>query len=121
MIFLNLIVGRFELLQYCEVCRSCGNQENPFYLERILNSGFWPQSPDSFNYIFKKDVFVLWDQFRKQMPGSSELAFLETLNSFTRSNGRVGRYRIVFYRLPVLNSFDIKSYISTQFMNSPRS
>ena len=71
------------------MCQVCGMEKDPFVLENIVLSGFWPHSPKNFKYVFKKDVFKLWDQFRKQMPGSSEQAFLNTLNSFTITNGRV--------------------------------
>ena len=43
--------------------------------------------------MFSEDVFVLWDKFRKYMPGSSERAFLKSLNSISEENCRVRPFK----------------------------
>lgn len=83
------ISGKYTLLQYSLLCECCGTIKDPFVLKNVIESGLWPQSPKSFACMFKDEVFSLWDQFRKQMPGSSEKAFLESLNHLTKQNGRV--------------------------------
>lgn len=74
------------MLQFHDVCNQYGNIVDSFTMNNILKSGYWPQSPLNFSYLFPKEVFKIWDQFRKQMPGSSSSAFLETLN-FSRIQG----------------------------------
>ena len=62
---------------------------DPFTLETLLTSGYWPGSPVSINYLIKEEVFMLWDAFRKRMPGSSERAFLTSLCDVGYEYGRV--------------------------------
>ncbi|XP_066912425.1 uncharacterized protein [Clytia hemisphaerica] len=80
--------GRYMLSHYLLVCNSCKQCENPFVLKNIIASGFWPTTPTNFNYLIKTDVFLLWDQFRKSMPGSSVSSFLQSLNALTVFHGR---------------------------------
>ena len=87
-----LILGRFELMKYHIVCANCSIKQNPFTLKNILQSGFWPCSPNTFNCLVHVQTFILWDQFRKQMPGSSEKSFLESLNALTYMYGRVSEF-----------------------------
>jgi len=82
--------GRYDLFKYNVVCSDCGAIFDPFTLEVILDSGYWPGSPVRINYLIKEDVFVLWDTFRKRMPGSSERAFLLSLCDISKENGRKG-------------------------------
>ena len=81
--------GKFELQQYLHVCCLYQEPKDPFSLKNLLANGFWPSSPKNFTCLVKDEVFWLWDAFRKQMPGSSELSFLEALNSQTSFHGRV--------------------------------
>ena len=74
---------------YKILCNQCGKVDNPFYLANIVASGYWSSSPSNLNCLFLNEVFILWDQFRKQMPGSSEIAFLKSLDELTIVNGRV--------------------------------
>lgn len=62
---------------------------DPFTHGVLLRSGFWPGNPKSLNYLFKEEVFQLWDNFRKFMPGSSERAFLKSLNAISDDHSRV--------------------------------
>ena len=62
---------------------------DPFNLETLISSGLWPGTVEKASYFIHEDVLQLWDGFRKQMPGSSERSFLESLNGLTLLNGRV--------------------------------
>jgi hypothetical protein len=37
--------GRFELLNYIYICKSCGLKQDPFDFFTVLKSGYWPSSP----------------------------------------------------------------------------
>jgi hypothetical protein len=91
LVIIFVILGRFELLRYQYKCDSCGLKQDPFDLRTILKSGYWPCSPKKFGCLIQTTVFEFWDQFRKQMPGSSERSFLESLNAFTKLHGRVSQ------------------------------
>uniref|UniRef100_A0A7M5U8G7 CxC3 like cysteine cluster domain-containing protein n=1 Tax=Clytia hemisphaerica TaxID=252671 RepID=A0A7M5U8G7_9CNID len=80
--------GRFDLHKYIIKCIDCDAQTDPFTIGVLLTSGFWPGNPKSLNYLFKEEVFQLWDNFRKFMPGSSERAFLKSLNAISDDNCR---------------------------------
>uniref|UniRef100_A0A7M5XND4 CxC3 like cysteine cluster domain-containing protein n=2 Tax=Clytia hemisphaerica TaxID=252671 RepID=A0A7M5XND4_9CNID len=75
--------GRFDVNKYHLRCNECTSLTDPFTTSVLLSSGFWPGNPKSLNYLFKEEVFQLWDKFRKFMPGSSERAFLKSLNSIS--------------------------------------
>lgn len=62
---------------------------DPFTFGILLKSGYWPGNISSINYLFDEEVFLLWDKFRKYMPGSSERAFLRSINAISEENGRV--------------------------------
>jgi len=91
------MTGRFELLSHCFICLECAEKYDPFTLKNIIYSGFWPTSPKTFSCIISTEVFTMWDQFRKHMPGSSETSFLESLNSLTIIHGRVGKIQPASY------------------------
>ncbi|XP_046861810.1 uncharacterized protein LOC124455128 [Xenia sp. Carnegie-2017] len=61
---------------------------SPISVDSIIESGWWPGSPENFHYIFSQDVFNLWDAFRKRMPGSSQSAFVRSLEDISSSRGR---------------------------------
>ena len=89
MFFVSL--GRFDLYKYKVLCQDCNSVNDPFNVETIIKSGFWPGSLTHINYIIKEDVFSIWDSFRKRMPGSSERSFLMSLNDMAAENGRVSK------------------------------
>ncbi|XP_066931731.1 uncharacterized protein, partial [Clytia hemisphaerica] len=80
--------GRYDVNKYLLACKDCESTTDPFTVAVILCSGFWPGNPKSLNYLFKEEVFQLWDNFRKFMPGSSERAFLKTLNAISEEHSR---------------------------------
>lgn len=63
--------GRFDLYKYLVRCVDCNHQFDPFELENVLKFEYWPGSPIKVNYLIKEEVFIMWDAFRKRMPGSS--------------------------------------------------
>lgn len=81
--------GRYELKSFTTVCRSCGGCSDPFNHFNLLSSGYCFASPVNVLYLFTNDVFQLWDVFRKNMPGSSETAFLKSLDQVSHEFGRV--------------------------------
>eukprot|EP00111_Clytia_hemisphaerica_P010019 TCONS_00029297-protein len=83
--------GKFELLPFLIKCNQCHQLNDPFDIDNILSSGFWPSSPKNFGCLVSEEVFLTWDQFRKHMPGSSCNLFLESLNDLTLHFGRQGR------------------------------
>ena len=70
-------------------CADCLGLTDPFSTEVLLASGYWPGNLGTLSYLFDEAVFIMWDKFRKYMPGSSERAFLKSLNSISEDNGRV--------------------------------
>jgi hypothetical protein len=55
-----------------------------------MNNGYWPGSPCQVKYLFDQEVFRVWETFRMRMPGSSESAFIKTLEDISSFKGRVG-------------------------------
>ncbi|XP_028409280.1 uncharacterized protein LOC114531881 isoform X1 [Dendronephthya gigantea] len=80
--------GRFDLNWFNIHCSSCPWQWSPISFDCIVQSGFWPGSPANVNYLFHQELFLLWDAFRKQMPGSSQTAFIRSLEDMSRSKKR---------------------------------
>ena len=83
--------------KYKLMCESCGEILDPLNLEIILKSVNWPESPVSVNYLFSKKLFVLWDLIRKHMPGSSETAFLMTLQDVSLKNGCARKFTALLF------------------------
>jgi len=71
------------LFKHSLVCAECGLYQNPYNLRTLIHSGFWPCSIKTLTYIVTMDVLSLWDTFRKWMPGSSQKAFLNSLDTLT--------------------------------------
>ena len=94
-------------------CNSCGKQFSPLKMEKIITEGYWPGSPTQLNHVFSEDVFKLWDSVRKNMPGTSETAFLRSLGILSSDKGRVCR-TVMFIKyinfLKYINSYYL-SYI----------
>ena len=65
---------------------------DPFNLEIILKSGYWPGSPVSRNYLFSEKLVVFRDSIRKRMPGSSETTFLMAPRNICFKNGCVRKF-----------------------------
>ena len=53
------------------------------------NFDLWPGSAHNLHYLFQQDVSRLWDAFRKQMPGSSEVGLINALCDLSTVNQRV--------------------------------
>lgn len=85
------LTGRFELFQYNLVCLECGYIQNPFTIKKVIESGFWSTSPKKYYTLITSNVLQMWDNLRKHMPGTSEKAFLDSLNDLTLINGRNGK------------------------------
>ena len=97
--FFFLFLGKYMLKQFTTLCKSCGERNNPFKMSTIMSSGYWFASPENFFYLFSNEVFEVWDSFRKNMPGSSEMAFLKSLDQFTENYGRVRLVLLVIIML----------------------
>ena len=41
----------------------------------VTQLGFWPGSISSMSYVFVYEVFLNWELFQKESPGSSEVSF----------------------------------------------
>ena len=63
----------------------------------LLQSGLWPGSPVNVQYLFEQEVFLMWDLFRKRMPGTSENAFVKTLEDMSVERGRVSISRALLH------------------------
>ncbi|XP_046863236.1 uncharacterized protein LOC124456981 [Xenia sp. Carnegie-2017] len=90
--------GRFDLNWFTVHCSSCQWKWSPISVDSIIESGWWPGSPENFHYIFSQDVFNLWDAFRKRMPGSSQSAFVRSLEDISSSRGRENVINSVTFR-----------------------
>ena len=88
-IHVYLLSGRFDVNRYVLNCNECLMEYDPFNLETILYSDLWPGSVNNLHYLFHQDVFRLWDAFRKRMPGSSEVGFINALCDLSTLNQRV--------------------------------
>uniref|UniRef100_A0A7M5WXJ8 CxC3 like cysteine cluster domain-containing protein n=2 Tax=Clytia hemisphaerica TaxID=252671 RepID=A0A7M5WXJ8_9CNID len=82
------IAGKYYLHLYSLRCKDCDSTSNPFTLENVVGSGFWPSAPTKFSYLFHVETLQFWDTLRKNAPGTSEAAFLEVLNTMTNLHGR---------------------------------
>ena len=88
-LLLYWLIGRFDLFKYHLHCNTCGFNIDPFNIDVILKSGYWPGSPTQVNCMIDQTVFRLWDSFRKRMPGSSEKSFMMSLSDISLMIGRV--------------------------------
>ena len=84
-----VFIGRFDLFKHKVVCADCSYLYDPFNIEMLLKSGFWPGGVVNINYLVQEDVFIIWDVFRKRMPGSSQKSFLMSLNDVAYERGWV--------------------------------
>ena len=91
-------LGRYDLCHCTYYCNNCDEQCSPATLDKIINEGYWPGSPTTFNHAFSEDVFRLWDSVRKHMPGTSETAFLRSLGDLSRKRGRVCYTCILYFK-----------------------
>ncbi|XP_046856056.1 uncharacterized protein LOC124449149 [Xenia sp. Carnegie-2017] len=89
---------RFDLNWFTVHCSSCQWKWSPISVDSIIESGWWPGTPENFHYIFSQDVFNLWDAFRKRMPGSSQSAFVRSLEDISSSRGRENVINSVTFR-----------------------
>ena len=85
----SFYLGRYQLFKFTCLCHNCGSEFDPFTLEILLSTRLWPCSLGKLSYFIEEDVFLLWDAFRKRMPGTSEKSFLDSLNDLSVLNGRV--------------------------------
>ena len=110
------VLGRFDLHKFKCLCQQCGGIFDPFVMQTLISSGYWPSSFKNVNYIIHEDVFLSWDMFRKRMPGSSEKSFLESLNDLASFHGRV-RYQIFIFRKIQSNKY-INHIINTILLHN---
>eukprot|EP00794_Sanderia_malayensis_P004099 gene4099-4655_t len=80
--------GRYDLSKYFVRCNSCSHTVDPFSFKSLFKVKLWPGSPESGAYFFDQEVFSLWNSFSKRMPGSSENAFIMSLNDISVEKGR---------------------------------
>ena len=70
-------------------CLDCNKEVSTSNALITIQLGFWPGSVSSMCYVFDPDVFLHWDLFQKESPGSSERSFLKSLEQFSLRKGRV--------------------------------
>ncbi|XP_066911795.1 uncharacterized protein [Clytia hemisphaerica] len=51
--------GKYYLHLFSLKCEDCQTTTNPFTLDSVIESGFWPSSPVKFSYLFKVGVFSI--------------------------------------------------------------
>lgn len=81
--------GRFDVSHVLPRCLQCNKDvptSNPLIVAQL---GFWPGSVSSPTYVFNPSLFLHWDLFQKESPGSSERSFLKSLEQFALREGRV--------------------------------
>ncbi|XP_066918229.1 uncharacterized protein, partial [Clytia hemisphaerica] len=102
--------GKYYLHLFSLKCEDCQTTTNPFTLDSVIESGFWPSSPVKFSYLFKVGVFRFWDTLRKNAPGTSEAAFVEVLNTMRAFHGRENMGKIT----PTIFSTSFKEWCFCQ-------
>ena len=104
-----LLVGHSELcvISICVVNVAENKIHSILIRFRNLASGALHQN--NFPYLFKINVFKVSDQFWKYMPGSSEKAFVDSLNSFSKFHGRVSIFLynrwVYFYTIDIFSGW----------------
>ena len=84
------ISGRFDLFKFTIECLNCGMTIDPFKdISGIITSRYWPGTVDTVTYLFDEDLFQCWNNYHLWMPGSSEHAFIQSLQDISAVNGRV--------------------------------
>lgn len=76
-----------HVLFRCLHCQKDMPTSNPVLVTQL---GFWPGSISNMVYVFDPELFLHWDFFQKENPGSSERSFLKSLEQFSLRRGRVG-------------------------------
>ena len=112
-LFIFFFSGKFELNRFTVICTACGKNHDPFNLSNIINSGYWFASPENYAYLFSTEVFEIWDSFRKNMPGSSETAFLKSVDQFSEKYGKVSLF--MFLNLHTLTLAHFFLYIPSNY------
>ena len=78
-----------HVLFRCLQCHKDLPTSNPLIVTQL---GFWPGSISNMIYVFDPEVFLHWDLFQKESPGSSERSFLKSLEQFSLRKGRVCQF-----------------------------
>ena len=88
--------GRFDFNWFTVHCSSCTWSWSPASISSVIQSGFWPGNPVNMSTFYDQKLFSLWDAFRKQMPGSSQTAFLSSLEDLSQAKNRVN-YKVIIF------------------------
>lgn len=62
---------------------------DPFTPTTLMQSRYWPGSMANVSYIFDEELLVFWDKLKSFMPGTSEAAFLKSLEDISKDRNRV--------------------------------
>ena len=69
-----------HVLFQCLDCKKDLPTSDPLVVTQL---GFWLGSISSMSYVFDHKVFLHWDLFQKECPGSSERSLLKSLERFS--------------------------------------
>ena len=62
---------------------------DPFCPTTFMESRYWPGSISNITYLFDEEVLIFWDRLKSFMPGTSEAAFLKSLEHLSKERSRV--------------------------------
>eukprot|EP00794_Sanderia_malayensis_P001096 gene1096-440_t len=82
--------GRYDLLKPKYHCDYCNEDIDVFTCTSLIRSGYWPGSMGNISYIFDEQLFIFWDKLKSFMPGTSESAFLRSLEDISMDRNRQG-------------------------------
>ena len=83
------VLGRFDLSHVLYRCLGCTKDLSTTDPIITAQLGFWPGSIANTTFVFDQELFLHWNLFQKQSPGTSERSFLKSLEQFSVRKGRV--------------------------------
>ena len=90
------------MYKYKISCDECFAEFDPFNVDTLIKSDYWPGNITNCAYLFHQNVFRMWDSFSKRMPGSSEQGFISSLSDLSVQKKRVGHF-LWFFFIEILN------------------
>eukprot|EP00795_Rhopilema_esculentum_P017827 gene17827-9517_t len=81
-------IGRYDLLKQNFCCGDCMADIDPFSPTTLMESHYWPGSISNITYLFDEELLVFWDRLKSFMPGTSEAAFLKSLEHLSKERSR---------------------------------
>eukprot|EP00794_Sanderia_malayensis_P013481 gene13481-14877_t len=82
--------GGYDFLKHKYRCDYCMEDVDPFTPTSLLESHYWPGSMGNVSYIFDEELLVFGDKLKSFMPGTSESAFLRSLEDLSKERNRQG-------------------------------